>query len=365
MLPADASFHCTPEEKQPTMRRHEPPPTRARLTTQSQFDIRLPDTRASEPAAQSGQARGEPALLPTSVDARRGAGTPRRAPARTVEPTTLATRPPRAGVYVPNYGPFGDARRIVSLSIEAERAGWDGFFIWDTVQSGFETVDPWVALSACAAQTSQITLGVLVTPVARRRPVILASQLLSLDRLSGGRLVAGVGLGGSDEFRTIGEPASAQDRAPRFEAATRLLDQLLHESDVTSDWASLDRPLTLGPKPIGGRLPVWLGIISGRPHGIRRAATLPITGIFPMRVPWDLRRMLDARELGATVAAARAAGASLADVITMGRSTNPESRSLAEYVDAGMTWWLELVHQDVDSPQDVDRIVQAGPPDWR
>ena len=56
------------------------------------------------------------------------------------------------GVYLPNFGAFGDARFLARLAQEAEEAGWDGFFIWDHINRSFKTtvVDPWVALSAVA-----------------------------------------------------------------------------------------------------------------------------------------------------------------------------------------------------------------------
>ncbi len=77
------------------------------------------------------------------------------------------------GLYLPNFGPFGDARTLAVLAAQAEQAGWDGFFIWDHVNRKPEygpVVDPWVALTAAAMHTSRIKLGALVTPLPRRRP---------------------------------------------------------------------------------------------------------------------------------------------------------------------------------------------------
>jgi alkanesulfonate monooxygenase SsuD/methylene tetrahydromethanopterin reductase-like flavin-dependent oxidoreductase (luciferase family) len=101
------------------------------------------------------------------------------------------------GVYLPNFGAFGDALTLADLARDAEDAGWDGFFIWDHVARAFETeiVDPWVALAAIALQTESISIGALVTPLARRRPWKLARETVSIDRLSRGRLVFGAGLG--------------------------------------------------------------------------------------------------------------------------------------------------------------------------
>src|SRR6266536_1248608 len=108
----------------------------------------------------------------------------------------------RFGVYVPNFGPYGNARVLAELAYEAEEAGWDGFFLWDQVSKSTLTptvdpmVDPWVALAAIALRTRTIRLGTLVTPLPRRRPWMVARETVSLDHLSAGRLIFGVGAGG-------------------------------------------------------------------------------------------------------------------------------------------------------------------------
>ncbi len=82
----------------------------------------------------------------------------------------------RYGVWAANFGEYGDPRTLVALAVDAEAAGWDGFFVWDHVLRA-ETVpivDPWVALSAIAARTERVRLGTLVTPLPRRRPWKLA-----------------------------------------------------------------------------------------------------------------------------------------------------------------------------------------------
>ncbi|HEY9379064.1 MAG TPA: LLM class flavin-dependent oxidoreductase, partial [Jiangellaceae bacterium] len=102
----------------------------------------------------------------------------------------------RFGVSMPNAG---DPTRLVELAVIAEDAGWDGFFLWDHLQ--LDAVgrppmhDPWVLLGAIAARTSRVRLGTMVTPVARRRPWKLAKEITTLDHLSAGRVVVGVGLG--------------------------------------------------------------------------------------------------------------------------------------------------------------------------
>ena len=103
----------------------------------------------------------------------------------------------RYGLYLPNFGAFGDVATLVDCAREAEAAGWDGFFIWDHINRPWLTdlVDPWVALAGVACATERMRLGALVTPLPRRRPWKVAREATTLDRLSGGRLVFGAGLG--------------------------------------------------------------------------------------------------------------------------------------------------------------------------
>src|SRR5262245_24641847 len=101
--------------------------------------------------------------------------------------------------------PGDDPALAVELASLAEASGWSGFFVWEGVWS----TDPWSVLAAAAVRTSRIRLGTMLTPVPRRRPWELASQTMTVDRLSGGRLVLSAGLGVSeavDERFWIFEP---------------------------------------------------------------------------------------------------------------------------------------------------------------
>ena len=98
--------------------------------------------------------------------------------------------------------PFGDAAEIADAAALAERSGWDALFVWEAVWG----VDAWVALTAAAMRTSTLRLGTLLTPVPRLKPWDLASRVLTLDQLSGGRVTLGVGLGALHEGWTAFEP---------------------------------------------------------------------------------------------------------------------------------------------------------------
>src|SRR5947209_17503121 len=134
----------------------------------------------------------------------------------------------RFGVTVPNFGPYFQPRTLAALAAEAEAAGWDGFFLWDHVLFGdMPAVDPWVALSAIALATERIRLGPLVTPLPRRRPVKLARETVSLDHLSGGRLILGAGNGVlSWELDDLDEEADLRTRAAMLDEALAVLTGL-------------------------------------------------------------------------------------------------------------------------------------------
>src|SRR5687768_12960225 len=134
----------------------------------------------------------------------------------------------RFGVSVPNFGAYGDARVLAALARDAEAAGWDGFFIWDHLLFGpVPVVDTWVALTAIALQTERIRIGPMVTPIPRRRLPKLARETVSIDHLSGGRLVLSVGLGGGPwEWEYLGEPSDLRSRASMLDEGLVVLSHM-------------------------------------------------------------------------------------------------------------------------------------------
>src|SRR3954471_7150823 len=124
----------------------------------------------------------------------------------------------RRGIFVPPFDELADARVLADLGVRAETAGWDGFFLWDHVDYRAPVsalADPWVCMAAIAVVTERIRIGALITPPARRRIHKLARETVTLDRLSGGRLIFGAGLGSdnSGEFSKFGEEADPKGRA--------------------------------------------------------------------------------------------------------------------------------------------------------
>src|SRR5262245_15977197 len=109
----------------------------------------------------------------------------------------------RYALTLPNGGPWGDPRTLAELAHLAEVSGWDGVFLEDYLvwqsQQNVPTFDPWITLAVMAMQTKRIRLGTSVTPLARRRPWKVAREAATLDHLSSGRFILGVGLGDTGE----------------------------------------------------------------------------------------------------------------------------------------------------------------------
>ena len=120
--------------------------------------------------------------------------------------------------------PHADAREFADLAALGERHGWDGVFTWEAVWG----VDAWVTLGAAAMVTERIRLGTLLTPASRWRPWDLASAVGTVDRLSGGRAVMGVGLGAVHEGWTAFEPDEGRRaRAEKLDECLAIYDGLM------------------------------------------------------------------------------------------------------------------------------------------
>src|SRR3954449_3380156 len=97
----------------------------------------------------------------------------------------------RSGLYLPLFESLPHPAMVARWSAEAEEAGWHGVFVWDHIrwhEPVVEVADPWITLAAIATATPSVRVGPMVTPLARRRPVKVARETATLDRLSGGRL---------------------------------------------------------------------------------------------------------------------------------------------------------------------------------
>jgi alkanesulfonate monooxygenase SsuD/methylene tetrahydromethanopterin reductase-like flavin-dependent oxidoreductase (luciferase family) len=259
------------------------------------------------------------------------------------------------GVCVANIGTYADPRATVRIARAAEEAGWEAVFVWDHLAFvwGPPSADPWVVLTAVAAATERVRIGTAVTPVARRRPHVLAQTVASLDVFSAGRVIFGAGLGGSaSEFGKFGEPTDAKVRAAKLDEGLGVLRELWSGREVNhrGEQYTVDG-VTLAPRPAQEHVPIWIG--GNRPPSLRRAArwdgwladSADPTGM--TLGPDDVARSIEVIGRGDGY-----------DVAVLGQNdrANP-----ADYAGAGATWWLENLHDMRGTPEEVLELVAAGP----
>ena len=262
----------------------------------------------------------------------------------------------RYGVYVPNFGPYGDARVLADLAFEAEEAGWDGFFLWDQVSKTTLTptvdpmVDTWIALTAIALRTRTILLGPLVTPLPRRRPWMVARETVSLDHLSGGRLVFGVGAGGGYyDFEAMGEVTDAKALAALLDEGLEVLTDLWSGEQYSHDGIAYHiKEAQFLPRPLQSpRIPIWVANLWPSKAPLRRAARWD--GIVPIGRDLALAAMLTPEEMQEIVrsVASQPEYTTPFEVvhsgITGGIDAALDREVVAAYERVGVTWWIEKI----------------------
>lgn len=258
------------------------------------------------------------------------------------------------GIYLPNFGPFGDARALARLAALAEKAGWDGIFIWDHINRALDVdvVDATVALAAMAAATSKIRLGAMVTPLARRRPWKVARESASLDHLSGGRLVLGVGLGsggGSQiEWANFGEETDLKRRAGMLDEALQIITGLWSGQPFAFEGRHYTvRESRFRPSPQQSpRVPVWVaGNWPNRPPFRRMARWDGMMPEVDLQAGGELAQLAEAVRFTLE----QRAGDGPFDVaysVPPLRLPDPAAAParVAAFANAGVTWLLEQLY---------------------
>ena len=257
------------------------------------------------------------------------------------------------GVLCANIGTYADPSATVRLARAAERGGWDAFLVWDHLAFVWDrpAADPWVTLAAIAVATERVLIGTGVTPVARRRPHVVAHQLATLDQLAPGRVVFGAGLGGGHgEFERFGEDESPRARASKLDEGLDVIRALLsgQRVDHHGEHFTVDG-VTLAPKP--NRIPIWIGGMSRK----ARARAQRFDG-------W-LADTASPKEMTTSPEefAAMLEGYDFVDAAVMGYSEAGDRALRESYERAGATWWIEQVFDLRGDAESMLARIAAGP----
>jgi alkanesulfonate monooxygenase SsuD/methylene tetrahydromethanopterin reductase-like flavin-dependent oxidoreductase (luciferase family) len=247
--------------------------------------------------------------------------------------------------------PAGTAPEQLEQAILAERAGWDGVFVWETDYG----VDAWSLLAAMAVATSRVRLGTILTPLPWRRPWKVASQVATVDQLSGGRAILGIGVGALDAgLPGIGSETDLRTRAEMMDDGIDLMRALWSGNGFEG------RHYRCGPprgdlsaiRPVQERIPIWVVGVWPRPKSMRRV--LRCDGIIPGHAGGpdavrEMRTWLTDKGVPSGF-----------DILAEGETSPSDAAEVvAPWAHAGCTWWMETRWTRRDEIR--DRIA-AGPP---
>lgn len=266
--------------------------------------------------------------------------------------------------------PYNNARAAAKLASLAEEAGWDGFFLGDAIWCE----DPMIALTAAAMATHRIRLGPMIIPMPLRRPWKVASESLSLDHLSEGRLILGLGAGaiwmGWQSFPD--EVTDTKARAGMLDEGIDILTLLYQRKPFDYEGRHYHVKLTLmdemhyPPRPVQQpRIPLWVVGIWPRTKSMRRV--LKCDGILVEKMMPDGKgeeaTPADIREIKAYVEDNRTLTTPF-DIVGGGKTAGLDRAQLRDKLlprqEAGLTWWIEdMIGQ---TEEQLSQTIRQGPP---
>ncbi|MEZ4725908.1 MAG: LLM class flavin-dependent oxidoreductase [Caldilineaceae bacterium] len=277
------------------------------------------------------------------------------------------------GLSLPIHRQFADPQLHVTLAVDAEQAGWDGYFVWDHIAwkrgaTHVPVTDPWIVLAAIAATTERMALGPLVTPLARRRPWKVARETVALDHLSKGRVILGVGLGAvaKTEFRALGEEGDDKIRGRQLDEALAVITGLWRGEPFRyeGEFYQITEAHFL-PTPVQTpHIPIWVagswrGAHKRKPF--RRAARYE--GTFPF-IPHREATPADFAEIIAYISRHRTSDQPI-EVVCRRALSDEGIGTVAEiqpFAAVGVTWWMVSAPPGKLDLSEVRRLIQRGPP---
>ena len=265
--------------------------------------------------------------------------------------------------------PYGDARIAADMAHAAEVAGWDGFFVWEPVWG----IDAWVSLAATAMVTERIRLGTLLTPPSRMRPWKLASETVTLDHLSNGRVILSAGLGAIDTgFEAFGEVTDRKTRAELLDEGLDILTGLWSGQPFNYNgkhYKIKETTFYPPPPPVQQpRIPIWVVGAWPREKSMRRV--LRYDGLLPAVMGDDGKTRMspatpvEIRAMKAYIVANRTETTPF-DIVVEGKTPGDDAPAAVSIIrplaEAGATWWMEAMWDDHEQGHWLTRIRQRPP----
>lgn len=276
------------------------------------------------------------------------------------------------GFIIPN----GSSKQILTLASEAEKAGWDGVFYYDDIYTDKKTEmsAAWPIMAAIAVTTKKIKFGSLLTAIGRRRPWEVARESVTVDQLSGGRLVIPTGLGwvGDGAYAKAGMESDRKIRAELLDEGLDIIDGLWSGKPFRySGKHNQIKAMTFVPRPVQKpRIPIWVVGAWKRPKSMARV--LKYDGLIPViKKPDGSHDVVTAekiREMKEFVFQNRKILRNRRkefDIIKDGMTPTNQRKGreiVAPFAEAGATWWMETMWGTRRHQKVLERI-SAGPPE--
>jgi alkanesulfonate monooxygenase SsuD/methylene tetrahydromethanopterin reductase-like flavin-dependent oxidoreductase (luciferase family) len=271
------------------------------------------------------------------------------------------------GLDVSITGAYAQVALLADLAALAEASGWDGFFVQDGLlpAPSEAMIDPWLALCAIALATQRLRIGALMTPMAAYRPWQLARQGMTLDHLSGGRLIFGAGLGfKEDDFLAVGEDATARVRAEKLDEGLALLRLFWNGEPFSFAGKHYQmRQAQLLPTPIQSpNIPIWLAGVWPHRKPLRRAAGFDGLYLASEQATGEPLTPADLHEAVAYIRSQQQQSTPF-DVAFAGvTEAATAAAAIQPYAQAGATWWLEGIWVERGSVEKMRERIWQGPP---
>lgn len=273
------------------------------------------------------------------------------------------------GLDISPAGQWGHPRMMAELASLAEHSGWDGVFLEDYFRfpGGLDGYDPWLTLAAIAVATQRVTIGTLVTPLPRRTAWKVAAEAMTLDHLSDGRVILGVGSGdpASDDLGLVSQVVDAKAQAAALDEALEVVTALWSGEEFSFHGSHVDvTRLKLRPRPVQRpRIPIWIGGSLMRRGPRERALRWDGACLYRVSPPgWEDLKPDDVRTLRRLAQDRRGDDAFV--VAVGGRPRREDEDAEIDYVaaldEAGADWWHEYIPPSM--PLDAARArIRGGP----
>ena len=216
--------------------------------------------------------------------------------------------------------------------------------------------DCFTTLAAIAVKTSRLKIGTTLTPLPRLKPWIAARQTATLDQLSNGRLVLGVGLGAKEscDYSRFGESEDNKILAEKLDESLEIITGLWSGKPYShrGKHYKVGRTTFLPVPKQKPRIPIWVGGFWPREGPFKRAARWD--GVIPLVLPERVPQPNDIQEILAYIIRKRTQTSPF-DMVNIGWTTGSnrvrDREKIEAYQDAGVTWWLESLYTKRESPE--------------